>query len=328
DRHASCEIAVIGGGYSGALIGFALTDAGADVLLVDRRDFGMGSTAASTALIEYQLDSELHEFIALAGERAAVRSYRLSRDAIDILESIINRLDDQCEWERKKGLHLASSPRALKSLRKEYRTRERYRFRVDLLSRRDLARHYAVQAPGAILYHDAAQVDPVRLTHTLIRCAARAGLRAYARTEISEFDHRRGAVVLKTRHGQRIRAKKVNTYALVSQPFAQLPRGLEECLFTETVDPYLYVRTTADNRVMMGGEDDPFLSAAFRERCLSAKTQALLRKFKRWFPALPIRPASAWARRVRRDRRWAGVCRRDPDVPERLLRAGCRRERQ
>lgn len=206
-------------------------------------------------------------------------------------------------------------PSGPEALRKEYRTRKRYRFRVDLLNRRDLARHYAVKAPGAILYHDAAQVDPFRLTHTLIRCAARAGLRAYARTEISEFEHQRGAIVLKTRHGQRIRAKKVifasgyeslrylrkglaklvNTYALVSQPFAQPPRGLEECLFTETVDPYLYVRTTADNRVMMGGQDDPFLSAAFRERCLSAKTQALLRKFKRWFPALRIRPASAWA---------------------------------
>ncbi len=43
-RHISCEIAVIGGGYTGALIGYALTADGADVLLVDRRDFGTGST--------------------------------------------------------------------------------------------------------------------------------------------------------------------------------------------------------------------------------------------------------------------------------------------
>jgi glycine/D-amino acid oxidase-like deaminating enzyme len=90
-------------------------------------------------------------------------------------------------------------------------------------------------------------------------------------------------------------AKLVNTYALVSQPLAALPRGLEECLFTETMDPYLYVRTTSDNRVMIGGEDDPFLSAAFRDRCLPAKSRALRRKFRRWFPRLEVRVHRAWA---------------------------------
>jgi len=71
------------------------------------------------------------QFIKLAGVRAAVRSYRLSRDAIDILERILLGLDDACGWERKKGLLLASSPKALRTIWTEYVTRARHRFRVE-----------------------------------------------------------------------------------------------------------------------------------------------------------------------------------------------------
>ncbi|MGQ0571204.1 MAG: FAD-dependent oxidoreductase [Armatimonadota bacterium] len=314
-RHASCDIAVIGGGYSGALVAYYLTAAGADVVLVDRRNFGTGSTAASTALIEYQLDAELHEFIKLAGRQAAVRSYRLSRDAIDVLEDVVMQLDDSCDWKRKKGLHIASSPNAVKSVQLECRTRARHGFRVDFLTASELAARYAVKAPGALLYHDAAEVNPFKLVHALIRGAKPGYLRPYARTEIKEFEHRPDRVVLKTRRGFRIEARKVifasgyeslqylpktlaklvSTYALVSRPVRQLPRALAECLFTETMDPYLYVRTTADGRVMMGGEDEAFTSPGVRARHIPAKTRALLKKFGRWFPDLPLKVSRAWA---------------------------------
>lgn len=183
-RHTCCDVAIIGGGYSGALVAYYLTAAGADVVLVDRRNVGMGSTAASTALIEYQLDAELHEFIKLAGKQAAVRSYRLSRDAIDVLEDVVMQLDDSCDWKRKKGLHIASSPSAVKAVELECRTRARHGFRVDFLTAGELAARHAVKAHGALLYHDAAEVNPFKLVHALIRNAKPGYLRPYARTEI------------------------------------------------------------------------------------------------------------------------------------------------
>ena len=59
DAHA--DVAVIGGGVTGALVAHALVGAGLDTIVLDKRDAGTGSTAASTALLQYELDVPLVE---------------------------------------------------------------------------------------------------------------------------------------------------------------------------------------------------------------------------------------------------------------------------
>ena len=54
-----CDVAVIGGGITGALCADALTEAGLSVIIVDKRHPGLGSTSASTALLQYELDESL-----------------------------------------------------------------------------------------------------------------------------------------------------------------------------------------------------------------------------------------------------------------------------
>lgn len=69
----SCEVAVIGGGITGALVAYQLVREGVETVLVDTRDIGARSTAASTALLQYEIDTELHELFGLVGEAHAVR---------------------------------------------------------------------------------------------------------------------------------------------------------------------------------------------------------------------------------------------------------------
>jgi len=42
-----CDVAIIGAGVTGALIAYLLVEAGVDVVLVDKRNVGRGSTSAS-----------------------------------------------------------------------------------------------------------------------------------------------------------------------------------------------------------------------------------------------------------------------------------------
>jgi len=51
---AMCDAVVIGGGISGALVAFALAEAGIKTVVIDKRDIGAGSTSASTALPQYE----------------------------------------------------------------------------------------------------------------------------------------------------------------------------------------------------------------------------------------------------------------------------------
>src|SRR5579871_2138363 len=58
-RDVSTEVLIIGGGITGALLAQVLAADGFEVVLVDRRVPGQGATAASTALVQYEIDTPL-----------------------------------------------------------------------------------------------------------------------------------------------------------------------------------------------------------------------------------------------------------------------------
>ena len=121
----------------------------------------------------------------------------------------------------------------------------------------------------------------------------------FDRTKALSYEQARRGVVIQTDRGPKISAKAVffasgyetmeffprrivrikSTYATISEPFADLNWWRERALFWETGESYLYARTTADNRIIVGGEDDAIVRSAERDRQLGTKAAALRRKF-------------------------------------------------
>jgi len=311
----TCDVAVIGGGITGALIAYYLTEAGCDTVLVDRRDIGGGSTSASTALLQYEVDTPLFQLIDMVGREHAVRSYLLCLESIGKLARLIGELDDDCGFEPKHSLYLASRKRDVGDLRKEYAARRACGIRLDYLDQADIAARYAFSYPAALYSYDAAQVDAYRLTHALLRAATRRGLRVYDRTTVTDYEHTDAGVQLTTDRGHRIAARKVafaagfeaqqylrkkiiafkSTYALVSEPLEHFEGWPDQCLIWESARPYVYLRTTSDGRVIIGGEDDLFDSESRRERRLERKRDKLVKRFRALFPAIDLEVAYYWA---------------------------------
>ena len=83
----------MGGGISGALVAYYLINAGIDCLLIDARTIGLGSTCASTSLLQYEIDTPLCELIQLVGTTNTVRAYGLCVESINILGKIAAKSD-------------------------------------------------------------------------------------------------------------------------------------------------------------------------------------------------------------------------------------------
>lgn len=68
---------------------------------------------------------------------------------------------------------------------------------------------------------------------------------------------------------------------------------LANTLLWESSRPYLYLRSTGDGRLLVGGEDDDRDIPARRDRLVDRKAATLQRKVARLFPRLQAQSAFA-----------------------------------
>jgi glycine/D-amino acid oxidase-like deaminating enzyme len=313
---ASCDVVVLGAGITGALVAQHLVDAGIDTIVVDKRDVAFGSTAASTALIQYELDTLLVDLAEMRGHDQAARAYLACAGAVERLGRLAARLSKPIGFARKKNLYFANSRDEAQTLCRELERRRSIGIEVDWLGEADIARRFAFRRPGALLSYDAAQVDPFALTHALFSDACGRGLRVYARTPASEVRPTDEGVLLRTDDDKSIRArhlvfasgyetytylkhsvaKLVSTYAIASHPVPSFDGwGEDRCTIWEFAHPYVYMRTTDDGRILVGGEDEDFRNPELRDRLISAKAMHLAERFGAMFPEIAFEPAYAWA---------------------------------
>ena len=186
---------------------------------------------------------------------------------------------------------MASNLKDVKLLERECKTRRKYNFNVTLLRKRQLARLFSLDAPCAILNEEAAEVNPLKLTLALVRCAQKKGLRVFIHTKVKTYRRQGRESVLTTDDNVQVRARHVvfatgyesqqflkqktvrlvSSYAIASVPGMKFPKGYELPVIWETARPYLYVRTTLDSRIIVGGEDVDFVDEKKEINCSRAK---------------------------------------------------------
>ncbi|MBL9187864.1 MAG: FAD-binding oxidoreductase [Opitutaceae bacterium] len=315
DSSVECQVAVLGAGITGALVAWHLAEAGVDVVVVDKRDVATGSTAASTCLLQYELDVPLHRLVQRVGEDHAVRAYRACHVALGTLAKIDRRLGGGHGFKRTKSLQGASRAEHVPGLRRELLLRRRHGFAVEWWSRAQLNRLSTLPYPAALHVLDAAQVDGHRLTHALLRAAAGRGARIYDRTGVTRRTTTRHGITLRTDRGPIIRARRLivatgyetapyladaltqltSTFALVTEPRDEFSGWPGNRLIWETARPYVYLRTTDDGRALIGGYDEPGCNPRRREALLPQKTARLVRRFGQLLPEAECEVACSWA---------------------------------
>lgn len=309
-----CDVAVIGGGITGALVADELVRHGHEVAVLEQREIGWGSTSASTALLQYEIDTPLVDLARRYGKEKAGLAYLACAEAIDLLHERARTLG-QVDFRRNDSLYYASRRRDLPALREELRARRDIGLELDWLEPATLWQDYGVRAPGALLSRQAARVDPYRMTYRLLMACQRAGAAVHDRTAVVDVAPASRGVVLRTEDGAQVRAGHVvvaagyagqqwlhqrvarnrSSYAFVTDPLRDEEAGaLRHTMMWETARPYLYLRGTADSRVIAGGEDDDIDLPARRDRRVLAKANTLQRKIARAMPDLRLRPVFAW----------------------------------
>ena len=316
DNHKT-EILVIGGGITGALIAHQLSNAGLGVTVVDKRHVAHGSTSASTALLQYEIDVPLFKLSKMAGEKNATKAYQLCAEAIDKLGEIAKPLPQHADFKKYPSLYYASFEKHTQQIiEPEFEARKKAGFDVELLRGVDIKKRFGFEAPSAILSQQGGQINPYKLCSYLLADLVKKGHNVFDLTEVTDWTVEKDSVLLNTPDGFEIEAQHIvvacgyesqsyldkkftdfnASFAIVSKPFDHKEKFWKDnTLIWETKTPYLYMRTTSDNRILIGGRDEVFSNPEKRDALIPQKRVQLEQDFKSLFPKIPFQTDFAWA---------------------------------
>ena len=312
-ENLSCDALIVGAGITGSLVAERLTRQGLDVIIVDRELPGRGSTAASTSMLLWEIDKPLRELSEIYGFERASRAYLASRDAVAGLKSLVWRLGIPCDMRDKHSLLLAAGEDSA-DLVEEHRCRARAGLPGDFIDHAMLLDRFGIARAGAIVSSGAADADPLKLAHGLLRTSLARGARLFEADAVA-FDAAGRSVSIGLANDREIEARSVvlatgyvmpgivrstvhqvsSSWAIATMP---QPQNIwhDGALIWEDTKDYLYARTTAAGRIIIGGEDSTeIVEPEARDRAIPEKSRVLAKRLAALWPAAKLDADFRWA---------------------------------
>ncbi|WP_328536385.1 NAD(P)/FAD-dependent oxidoreductase [Streptomyces sp. NBC_00344] len=322
----SCDLLVIGGGYSGLWTALLAKerDPGRDVLLIEGHEVGWAASGRNggfcAASLTHGLANGLERW---PGEIRQLEA--LGERNLDAIESAVAHYGIDCDFERTGEIDVATQPHQLDELRDWHRQLTERGFDAPEFLDRDALRA-EVDSPTFLggLYdrRGVAMVHPAKLAWGLKRACLGLGVRIHERTRALDLARSGAGMAVRTPYGRifarqvalgtnvfpslvrRVRPYTVPVYdyALTTEPLTddqlasvgwQGRQGLGD-----SANQFHYFRLTADRRILWGGYDAIYpyggrMSAGLDHRPDTYLT--LAGHFFRCFPQLEgVRFSHAW----------------------------------
>lgn len=314
EANLRCDVLIVGGGITGSLIAQHLAGKGRDIVVIDRERPGLGSTAASTAMLQWEIDAPLAELTDHYGFETAADVYRRSLRAVAGLQALVMDLGVPCSFRERTTLYLAAGDAGMAELRNEHELRQRAGLPGKLMDHVDLLAHSGFDREAAIFSPGSADADPLCLAQGLLKVAKQGGVRVMDGDAVS-YDHGTRTVGVGLDSGITIEAAHVvlatgyvmpdfvpadrhsvvSSWALSTAPQAEGSLWRDGSLVWEASESYRYLRTSVDRRIIIGGEDEDITDPDARDALLAAKTATLQDGLSRLWPGADTQVSRSWA---------------------------------
>lgn len=276
-ENISTDVLVIGGGVTGSICTYYLSKNGINTVLIEKGRIAHLSTSVTTSLLQYELDDNLSELTEAITFEDAIKAYKLGLKALNEIEEFIELYGNECDYIKRDTLLYTSKECEKKAIKQEYEHRKANEFDVEYLDDNNNPYSFDLKA-GLISKNGGAEIDPYKYTHHLLRVSSSNKSRIYENTEAKKIRYIDDIVEVETAYGYKIKAKKVivatgyntslftdrkfatkyNTFNIATKPVKEIIGWKDNILIRDNCNPYNYLRTTVDNRLIIGGEDVEF----------------------------------------------------------------------
>jgi glycine/D-amino acid oxidase-like deaminating enzyme len=314
DRDLRTQVLVIGAGITGALVAESLSALDFEVAVIDREQPGEGSTSASTSLLLFEIDNPLTVLAEKIGKRKAARVWQRSHRAMRNLTERIRALETDCGYAEREAVLLPGKVLGPAGLRRECEARQALGLTSRIAERNELLASFGIDRPNAIVSGNSADSHPVKMALGVLRRAHQQGVKIFSPAEAASIESDETRAVVRTSEGHRITAEYVvfccgyqlpeflsvkrhqivSTWAAATKP---QPQNLwpSRALIWEAADPYVYIRTTPEGRVVIGGEDEDHNDNDRRIKRTPAKLERFRSKLGLLMPQIDFEVEYAWS---------------------------------
>ena len=299
----SCDIAVVGAGFTGVSAALALTERGYDVAIVEANRVGWGASGRNGGqLIDGMVDSKKIE--KRLGKKAADIAYKMGVDCRDIVVANIEKYSIDCDL--KLGyLDLAMHNADMKSLREEVENKQKRNYPHDVRIVEQEEIHTVIgsdQYIGGLVNSGNGHLHPLNLCIGEARAAEQNGARIFEQSPVTRIIHG-DKPRIETAFGVLNAAKIVlagnaylgsleptltgliissGSYIIATEPLDDalatelLPQDMACCNLRIGLD---YFRLSADRRMLFGGlcnylgRDPKSITATLRPKMLKVFPQ-------------------------------------------------------
>ncbi len=272
------DVVIVGGGSSGALASYYLTKENVNCVLVDKFEIGMTATSVTTAIIQYEIDNNLSGLSEHIGEDAAKQAFLFDYQGVMEMGNIVKDIKSDCDFKFTPCFYYTNDEEQVSMMESECKERQAIGIYCELFKPETHPNEFSFDYKAGIYSHyGAAIMDPLKFTRDLISHQVDKGLQVFEHTNVVNFDLAPSKVVLTTEDGYTITANKVvmctgydtiekfdltrepfmttRTFTIASKPVTSFEGWKEQCIIRDDQDPYTYLRTTGDNRMIIGGKD-------------------------------------------------------------------------
>lgn len=301
------QVAIVGGGLTGAVTAYLFAAAGIEVALVEAGDIGGGGTLQAAGLVLADPAGEFRAHESALGRRGARFVWQTTRRAALDFAATVRRLRLRCSLQPVDAVLLARGADGVRALQREGQARKLAGLDASWLNRRALAA-LRLDGEGGIRTRGHARLDPYRACLGFTRAAAARGAAIFERSQVRRIHSRARNVEVQTADGT-LRCDTVvlatgeppsgfgalRRHFVAAETYMVLTPPLGAALRRSAPNPGLIVidrhepphsLSWVGERVLWGGADGPPTPARTREKVLVQRGGQLMYELSLLVPAI------------------------------------------